>query len=63
MIFKNEKKSKTPILAVAMISLAVYGAYSMVSNVKESCCEKCKMLTNMFKKKDKKGNEYSNEFF
>jgi len=53
MIFKSDKKNKSPILTVATISLAVYGAYSMVASVKESCCEKCKMLTNMFKKKNK----------
>ena len=53
MIFKSEKKGKTPIFTIAAISLAVYGAYSMVTSVKECCCKKRKMITNMFKKKEK----------
>ena len=53
MIFGNEKKKKNPAFAIALGALAVYGAYSMVASVKDCCSEKCKMLTNMFKKKEK----------
>ena len=59
MIFGNEKKKKNPAFAIAIGALAVYGAYSMVASVKECCSEKCKMLTNMFKKKEKECHKES----
>ena len=51
MMFGNDKKKKNPAFAIALGALAVYGAYSMVSSVKNTCSEKCKKITDMFKKK------------
>lgn len=53
MFMKNDKKKKSPVFAMIIGVAAVYGAYSMVSDLKNICCQKCKMLTNMFKKKEK----------
>ena len=53
MMFGNDKKKKNPAFAIALGALAVYGAYSMVSCVKNTCAEKCKRITDMFKKKGK----------
>ena len=53
MIFTNEKKKKNPAFAIALGAFAAYGVYSMVSSVKECCTEKCKMITNMMKRKEK----------
>ena len=53
MILKNPKKKAHPIIAVGVGAMAIYGAYSMVHCVKERCSECCKMLTNVFKKKEK----------
>lgn len=51
MFMKSDKKKKNPAVAIGVGALALYGAYSMVCCVKNICCEKGKMLTNMFKKK------------
>ena len=51
MFMKNEKKKTRSILAIGVGAAAIYGAYSMVKCIKESCCEKAKMLTKVFKKK------------
>ena len=46
------KKKKSPIFAVAIGALAVFGAYSMVSSVKGCLCKKAEKLMNMFKSRD-----------
>ena len=53
MFMKNDKKKSRPLLAIGVGALAVYGAYSMVAGAKNICCEKAKMLTNVFKKREK----------
>lgn len=49
MFMKNGKKKMHPILAISIGAMAIYGAYSAVSCMKD----KAKMLTNVFKKKKK----------
>ncbi len=53
MMMKNGKKKHHTWLLVGVGAAAVYGAYSMVSCLKEMCCTKAKMLTNVLKKKEK----------
>ena len=60
MILKNPKKKAHPILAVGVGAMAIYGAYSMVHCAKERCSDCCKMLTNVFKKKEKCENNSEN---
>lgn len=45
-------KKKSPVFAIAVGALAVFGAYSMVAAVKNCCTEKMKMMTNMMKRRD-----------
>ena len=40
-------KKKSPVFAIAIGALAVFGAYSMVAAVKNCCTEKMKMMTNL----------------
>jgi hypothetical protein len=53
MILKNPKKKARPMIAIGVGAMAIYGAYSMVHSAKERCSECCKMITNVFKKKEK----------
>ena len=57
MFMKNDKKKIRPIFAMGLGAMAVYGAYSMVSSIKNTCCEKAQMLTNVLKNKSKKKND------
>ena len=50
---KQGKKKARPLLALGIGAMALYGAYSTVCSIKEMCCEKAKMLTKAFKKKEK----------
>ena len=50
---KQGKKKMRPLLALSIGAMAIYGAYSAVSSIKEACTEKAKMLTKAFKKKEK----------
>ena len=50
---KYNKKKQHGWLLIGVGAMALYGAYSMVECIKEMCCNKAKMLTNMFKKKEK----------
>ena len=61
MLIKNGKKKKHPILAVGIGAMAVYGAYSIVSSMKDFCCKKAKMITKVFKNKEKcvESSDYS----
>ena len=53
LMMKQGKKKTRPLLALGIGAMALYGAYSAVCSVKEMCCEKAKMLTKAFKKKEK----------
>ena len=53
LMMKSGKKKTRPLLALGIGAMALYGAYSTVCSVKEMCCEKAKMLTKAFKKKEK----------
>lgn len=53
MLLKNAKKKAHPILAIGFGAMAIFGAYSLVHCAKEKCAEGRKMLTNVFKKKEK----------
>lgn len=53
LMMKQGKKKTRPLLALGIGAMALYGAYSAVHSVKEMCCEKAKMLTKAFKKKEK----------
>ena len=53
LMMKQGKKKTRPLLALGIGAMAIYGAYSAVYSVKEMCCEKAKMLTKAFKKKEK----------
>ena len=57
MFMKNEKKKSRHLLAIGVGVMAVYGAYSAVSCVKKSCCEKMKMLTKVVNKKKNRDEE------
>lgn len=50
---KRDTKKTRPLLALGIGAMALYGAYSTVCGVKQMCCEKAKMLTKAFKKKEK----------
>ena len=52
-MMKQGKKKTRPLLALGIGAMALYGAYSTVCSIKEMCCEKTKMLTKAFKKKEK----------
>ena len=52
-MMKNDKKKKRPILVVGIGAMALYGAYSAVKCVKETCTESAKMITKVFKNKKK----------
>ena len=53
LMMKQGKKKRRPLLAIAVGGMAIYGAYSLVVSAKNMCCEKAKMLTKAFKKKEK----------
>ncbi|MBE6536674.1 MAG: hypothetical protein E7673_01850 [Ruminococcaceae bacterium] len=53
LMMKQGKKKMRPLLAIGVGAMAIYGAYSVVKCVKETCCEKAKMLTKVIKKKEK----------
>lgn len=53
LMMKRDTKKTRPLLALGIGAMALYGAYSTVCSVKEMCCEKAKMLTKAFKKKEK----------
>ena len=53
LMMKQGKKKRRPLLAIAVGAMAIYGAYSVVRCAKDACCEKAKMLTKVFKKKEK----------
>lgn len=52
-MMKQGKKKRRPLLAIGIGAMAIYGAYSVVRCAKDACCEKAKMLTKAFKKKEK----------
>ena len=52
MLMKNGKKKAHPALAIGIGAMAIYGAYSMVSCVKDMCCEKMKKMSKLMKKKE-----------
>ena len=54
MLMKNGKKKAHPALAIGIGAMAIYGAYSMVSAVKDMCVDKAKRLSSILKKKDTK---------
>lgn len=58
LMMKQGKKKTRPLLALGIGAMAIYGAYSAVCMIKESCCEKAKMLTKAFKKKEKCKKEH-----
>ena len=43
--------------AVGVGAMAIYGAYSVVSCIKQMCCEKMHMLTNVVKNKKNKDDD------
>ncbi len=51
MFSKNEKKKKGPALAAGIGALAVYGAYSVVSKIKNMTTDKMSALMNKMKRK------------
>ncbi|MBQ9070490.1 MAG: hypothetical protein IJY23_03995 [Clostridia bacterium] len=51
MFMKNGKKKTHPFVAIGVGAMALYGAYSVVSCIKDTCCEKAQMLTKALKKK------------
>jgi len=53
LMMKQGKKKTRPLLAIGIGAMAIYGAYSVVKCAKNTCCEKAKMLTKAFKKKEK----------
>ena len=53
LMMKRDTKKTRPLLALGIGAMALYGAYSTVCGVKQMCCEKAKMLTKAFKKKEK----------
>lgn len=61
MFLKNEKKKSRPLLAIGVGAMAIYGAYSVVRCMKESCCEKLGMLTRVVKKGKNKEKTPSDE--
>lgn len=61
LMMKQGKKKRRPLLAIAIGGMAIYGAYSMVKCAKDTCCEKAKMLTKAFKKKEKCKNNCSDD--
>ena len=58
---KNDKKKSHPILAISVGAMALYGAYSAVSCMKQMCCKKAKMLTKVFKKRETCDKECEDE--
>ena len=60
-MMKKDKKKTRPLLALGIGAMALYGAYSTVCGVKQMCCEKAKMLTKAFKKKEKCKNNCSDD--
>lgn len=57
MFMKSEKKKGRHLLAVGVGAMAIYGAYSVVSCIKQMCCEKMHMLTNVVKNKKNKDDD------
>ncbi len=43
---RNEKKKKHPLMSMALGALSIYGAYSVVSNIKGCICSKMKCIGN-----------------
>ncbi len=54
MFMKNGKKKTHPLMAISIGAMAVYGAYSIVHCMKESCVSKCQIITKVFKNKENK---------
>lgn len=61
MFMKNEKKKMRPWFAVGIGALTVYGAYSMVACIKNTCCKKVEMLTNVIKNSKNKKKDCSED--
>ena len=61
LMMKQGKKKARPLFALSIGAMAIYGAYSAVCSVKEMCCEKAKMLTKAFKKKEKSNKKCSDD--
>lgn len=61
MFLKNEKKKGRPLLAIGVGAMALYGAYSVVRSMKETCCKKAEMLTKVIKKSKNKENNCPEE--
>lgn len=57
MFMKSEKKKGRHLLAIGVGAMAIYGAYSAVSCMKESCRKKMEMITKVVKKNKNKGDE------
>lgn len=57
LMMKQGKKKTRPLLALSIGAMAIYGAYSAVKCAKDMCCEKAKMLTKAFKKKEKQSKK------
>lgn len=55
MFNKSEKKKKGPAVAIGIATLAVYGAYSMVSKIKGMTTDKISGLMCRMKKKKGEG--------
>lgn len=52
-MMKNDKKKKRPMFVIGVGAMALYGAYSAVKCIKETCTESMKMITKVFKNKKK----------
>ena len=61
LMMKQGKKKTRPLLALGIGAMAIYGAYSAVCSMRDMCCEKAKMLTKAFKKKEKCKNSCCDE--
>ncbi len=61
MFMKNEKKKMRPLFTIGVGALTVYGAYSMVSCIKNACCKKAEMLTKVIKNTKNKKKECCEE--
>ena len=57
MFMKNEKKKSRHLLAIGVGAMAIYGAYSAVSCMKETCLKRIEMLTKVVKCKKNKDSE------
>lgn len=60
-MLENRKKKRHPLLTVAVGAFAVYGAYSMVSSVKDCCNAKIAQMMRCMSKKKKCRQSRENE--